>query len=189
MRWLVGIVAVFFIILLGFILFGGHKSSKPIVTGPIIHPLPEYANTDATVQMTIDGVVNGDETHRQIRISVGQAERDLDIIQGYSGHILETHNYYNTADAYSIFLKSIARGGFLSKNKKSKVSNDPAGYCPLGFRYIYNLNQGGDTLSSLWASSCSTSVGNLGGSNSLLRSLFQAQIPDYHTVTQHVDLQ
>lgn len=187
MRWLVGILGLFFIILLIFILFG-HRSPKQTLTGPIIHPLPDYANTDATVVLTIDGVVNGDETHRQIRITVGQAERDLDIIQGYSGHVLENHVYYNTVDAYSVFLKSIQKGGFLSKNRKAKVSNDPQGYCPLGFRYIYNLNQAGDSLSSLWASSCGTSTGNLGGSSSLLNSLFKAQIPDYSKVTQNVDL-
>ncbi len=188
MRWLAGILTAFFVILILIILFGGHKAPKKVITGPVIQPLPTYANTDATVQWTLDGVVNGDESHRQIRITVGQSQRELDIIQGYSGHILEIHNYYNTPDAYRVFLKSIQKAGFVSKVKKPKVSNDPEGYCPLGLRYIYTLNQGGDGLSTLWASSCSTSVGNLGGSSSLLNSLFKAQIPDYSTVTQHVEV-
>src|SRR5438128_1806304 len=84
----VGLI-IFIIILV--LLFGGHgqkkKPSNPTTTQPAM-TLPDYANTTATVSMTTDGIINGDDLHRAIRIIVSNTTRELDIYQGYSGHVL-----------------------------------------------------------------------------------------------------
>jgi hypothetical protein len=173
---------ILFIIIL--VMLFSHGGKKPAPINPI-QPLPDYASTDATVTMTTDGIVNGDEMHRQIRITISANQRTLDVIQGYSGQVIETKNFVNSMEAYQVFLKSINNTGFLVK-KKSKAPADYQGQCPLGFRYIFTLNNDGDDLSRLWTSSCGT--GTWGGSLSSMRQLFQNQIPSYSTLTSDVNL-
>jgi hypothetical protein len=171
-----------FIILL--VVIFGHGKPAPI--GPTLQPLPDYASTDATVSFTTDGIVNGDELHRQIRITISNSQRTMDVLQGYNGQVILSKNFENNQEAYLVFLKSINYSGFLTKNKK-KVGNDERGVCPLGFRYILDLNGDEGDLSRRWTTSCGT--GNWGGSLATVRALFQDQIPSFSRLTQDVDLQ
>jgi hypothetical protein len=177
---------VLFIILL-VVLFGhGHKKPNQ-VTGPTILPLPDYANTDAAVSITTDGIVNGDELHRQIRITIGETSRNLEVIQGYNGTVIDSHTFENNNSAYDVFLRSINNSGFLVKIKKTKAPSDERGQCALGFRYIFDLSNEGEDLSRLWSSSCS--IGNWGGNLAAVRALFQDQIPNYQTLAGNVNLE
>jgi hypothetical protein len=173
---------IIFIILL--VLIFGH--GKPAPTGPTIQPLPDYASTDATVSFTTDGLVNGDELHRQIRITISNSQRTLDVLQGYNGQVIMSKNFENNQEAYFVFLKSINYSGFLAKNKK-KVSSDERGVCPLGFRYIFDLNGDEGDLSRLWTTSCA--IGNWGGNLPTVQALFKYQIPNYSNLTADVNLQ
>lgn len=173
------------IALLIIIFHGGGK--KPNTPSTPVKTLPDYAMSTAAVSMTIDGRVNGEDAHRAIRVTVDQYHRQLDIIGGYSGNLIETHNFANTEPAYDVFLRAINGGGFTVKSTKYKVA-DERGKCPLGFRYIFELNDGGDQISRTWASSCGTAVGTLGGNSVLLQSLFKAQITDYSKLTSQVIL-
>jgi hypothetical protein len=174
---------ILFIIIL--VMLFGHGGKKPVTLNPI-QPLPDYAATDATVSMTTDGIVNGDEIHRQIRITVSQTQRTLDVLQGYNGQVILTKNFVNNQEAYFVFLKSLNNSGFLAKSKK-KVSSDERGVCPLGYRYIFDLNGDDGDLSRLWTTSCA--VGNWGGSLETVQTLFRDQIPDYSTLTGQVNLE
>jgi hypothetical protein len=176
------------ILIIGVILiFGGNEPEKP-PQGPVIQPLPSYASTDAQVSMTIDGPVNGEDVHRQIRIRVDRYGRHLEIIQGYSGNVIARNDFDNTQDAYRVFLKSLNNSGFMAARKGVK-NTDYEGQCALGQRYIFELNDGGEELSKLWSSSCGGNIGTLAGANSgSLRSLFQAQITNYGSLIQNVNL-
>lgn len=183
---------VFFIILalLIFIavkLFGGGGKPKqnPTPKAPVVQPLPDYSDTMAEVSMTIDGRINGDDQHRAIRVTVDRFSRKLDIIGGYSSNILQEKTFSNNENAYDIFLRALNNSGFLAKRKKPSVS-DERGQCPLGNRFIFELNDSGDVLSHLWSSSCGT--GTIGGSTSTLQQLFQNQITDYDRLTSNVQL-
>jgi hypothetical protein len=181
----IAIVSLILIISLLFIFGGGKKKPNPI--GPVVQPLPTYAVTDAEVSMTIDGPVNGDDVHRQIRIRVDRYGRHLEIIGGYSDTIIERHDLNNTQDAYRVFLKSLSHTGFLAARKNVK-NTDPEGQCPLGERFIFELNDGGDQLSQLWSTSCGN-IGTLVAANtSSLETLFQAQITNYNQLTANVNL-
>jgi hypothetical protein len=192
-RAAVGFLAFIILIILVMVLIfggGGTKKQTTKISVPTIMALPDYASTNATTSMTIDGRVNGDELHRAIRITIGQNQRQLDIIQGYSGHVISSQSFYNTQDAYNVFLRAINNSGFLLHAKKTKIAvpADERGLCPLGNRYIFELDQNGSTLSRLWASDCGVAVGTLGGSSSLLQSLFEAQVPKYQTLVGNVQL-
>ena len=94
---------------------GGKKTSTP--TQPV-KTLPDYASTTAAVSMTIDGRINGEDTHRQIRVSVDRFQRKLDIIGGYNDNLVETHNFANNQAAYDVFLRAIDGVGFTTKSNK-----------------------------------------------------------------------
>ncbi|HXY17851.1 MAG TPA: hypothetical protein VEH48_00295 [Candidatus Nitrosopolaris sp.] len=185
-------IGIFILVILGFLLIitSGHgkKPAAPKTTAPAVLALPDYATTDATTSMTIDGTINGDELHRAIRITIGNDSRELQIIQGYSGHVLSTQSFYDTQDAYGVFLRAINNTGFLTKLKNSTAPSDERGQCPQGNRYIFELDQNGTTLSRLWASDCGAAVGTLGGNSSLLQSIFELQIPGYQNLVQNVNL-
>jgi hypothetical protein len=175
-----GIIA-FILILV--VIFG---RGKPAPTGPTIQPLPDYSSTDATVSFTTDGIVNADQLHRQIRITISNTTSTVDVLQGYNGQVIMSKSFVNNQEAYLVFLKSLNYSGFLAKNKK-KISSDERGFCPLGFRYVFDLNGDEGDLSRLWTSSCA--IGNWGGNLATVQALFQNQIPDYAILVQDVNLQ
>ncbi|MBX4197249.1 hypothetical protein KW801_01685 [Candidatus Saccharibacteria bacterium] len=185
-RLIAGFVGFIIFIIILVMLFG-HGGKKPAPLNPI-KPLAEYAQTDATVTFTSDGIVNGDELHRAIRITISANQRQLDVLQGYNPQVIQSKTFINNQEAYTVFLKAIARSGFVAKLKNSKAPADERGVCPLGFRYILTLNDGSDDISRLWASTCGSKVGTSGGAITTLHSLFQAQIPNYQTLTSQVNL-
>ncbi len=190
------LVIVGFILLMIIIVFlllsgGGDDKKKPVVTGPTVMSLPNYAKTGATVSSTQQGRIKGDEIYREIRVTIGRESRVVQIIQGYNGQVIDSKTYPNNEEAYRVFLKSINGLGFMSSYKtKTPLPADERGYCPLGLRYIFELEQGNDSLTRHWASSCGQKVGTFGGSTSSLLTLFRNQIPtkDYSEITRNVDL-
>ena len=187
MRIIFSFIVFLLLVVLGLIfIFSGHKSKpNPTSKAPVVLVLPDYASTDASVAMTIDGRVNGDDAHRAIRITVSRDDRLIETIQGYNGNVIDSHSYQNTEEAYAVFLRAINNAGFMTKNK-TKVPSDSRGQCPDGTRDIFSLNQGIDQLSNLWTSTCG--IGNFGGQPDLVQDLFQAQITDYESITSQVQL-
>jgi len=177
---------VFIVIMIN--LFTGGAKKTPVTTKPAIQPLASYAETNATVSLITDGIINGDELHRSIRITVSANQREVDVLQGYNPRVITSKTFVNNQEAFTVFLKAIANAGFVTKQKNPKAPADERGLCPLGFRYIYELNNDGDDLSRLWSSSCGTAVGTSAGNASTLLTLFQYQIPNYSTITAQVNL-
>lgn len=189
-RYLTLIVPAFVVLLIviGFIiLFTGGGEESP-TNQPKVLPLPEYYDTNADVSLTTRGRVTGDDTHSSIRITVDQFQRRLDILGGYNNNIVQTETFTNNQQAYKAFLYAINDAGFMiPKSGVSEAAAQPLGKCPLGNQYIFELNDGGEELSGLWASNCKK-MGTLGGNYSTLRKLFQAQITDYNKLVSDVDL-
>jgi hypothetical protein len=192
MRYIFAIIGVFLLILIGLILiFGGNGKKKTPNTGtnaPVVMDLPDYAPTDAYVTMTIDGRVNGDDIHRAIKVTVSRDQRVLDIIQGYSGHVIDSHSFGNNEAAYNVFLHALKNSGFMAKRKGANLSADFTGVCPTGTRTTFALNQSVDVLSQRWTTSCDGIPGTLGSDAGVLIDLFQAQITDYGNLTSEVSL-
>lgn len=185
-RYFIALGVVFLLVILLVILLfrGGEKPP----TGPTVLPLNEYAfdNTSA-VTYTQRGRINGDDVHRNIVITVTSDERKINIIQGYQGNVINTQTYSNNQDAYEQFLYALKQAGFLTKKKEIKV-DDPNGRCSTGILYYYTLSQDFNDLSSLWSGNCSKEIGTFGGNNTLIKTLFQAQITDYSKITSGVSL-
>jgi hypothetical protein len=165
-------------------LFGGKPKQTPNPTppAPVVKSLPEYSDTYAEVSFMTDGHINGDDTHRAIKITVDKFQRKVDILSSYDYNIIEEHTQPNTQTAYDVFLTALKNEGFTLKRAKSNLPQSEKGQCPLGIRRIYELNDSGDSLVRLWSSSCGTSVGTFGGSSIGVQQLFQGQITDYNKI-------
>jgi len=190
-RNLVIFMAILFVLLFLVVkIFGGHPKKQPVgPAAPVVKPLPEYSDTYAEVSYTTDGHIVGEDQKRAIKITVDQFQRKVDILGGYENNVIEEHTFANNQTSYEVFLKAINNEGFLVKRTNSKSPANPEGQCPLGTRTILELNDSGDQLSRLWASSCGTNVGNSGGNVSALQILFQRQITDYNKIISNSKVQ
>lgn len=177
---------IFIVILVTF--FGHHGNKTPTTTKTTVASLPSYAGSNAAVSFTEDGIVNADELHRAIRITVSNDQVTLDVIKGYNPQVIQSQSFENNQEAYTVFLKAINNAGFLLKTKDTKIPNDETGQCAPGFRYILNLSQNGADLSRTWASTCGAKVGTSAGAVGAIQALFEDQVPGYQNLVQNVDL-
>lgn len=180
MRYFVAFfVALGLLFLVVFLLFNAGGKPKAVITP---RTLDSYASTDAEVVMTIDGPINAAQEHQQVRITVGQGDVTFEQIQGYNGNVVNTQNYANTQSSYDNFLLSLAHAGFTQGDNSSSL-RDERGFCALGDRYIFQLQQDGQTIERYWATSCGKPKTYLGALN-LTITLFQNQVPNYNVLTE-----
>jgi hypothetical protein len=148
--------------------------------------LEDYAYSDATVSATTDGIINGNDQHRAIKITVSKSHRTLHIYQGYEGTIAQSYSFTNNPTAFKQFLASLQKSKWTSVKRTSSTSVD--GQCPTGFRYIFANSGIDDIPNNLWSTTCSNIRGTFGGDTDLMLRLFQAQITDYNTLISDVRL-
>lgn len=165
---LVGLgIVVLIIVLLVKAIFGGGGPAAPTVD------VGKYANTNAVATLLVDGPTNVDQDHRQVKITVTGTQNEIDIIQGYQGHVIDSRTYSSNPAAFGAFLQSLK---LLDFSKGSASPTDYRGYCPTGDRYMYSFNNGTKDLFSFWSTTCNQ--GTFGGNRNAVRALFYAQVPD-----------
>jgi len=188
-------IAVVIILLLGLFVYvslSRTKTKKIETVKPIL--INEYANSPATVSYMVDGQINGNESHRAIKITISKDSRLIEVLSGYQYTPINTEAYNNTVEAYEPFLASLQVAGFAKKRANSIASS--AGARPLGNRYYFESIDIPSMPDRLWSSTCSTSglfasggrQGTFAGNLNTIQQLFQKQIPDYATITKNVKL-
>jgi hypothetical protein len=179
MKYILGffVTILLLIILVMLLVFGGDdKKSVPNTS----KSLASYSNTEAITRLTIDGPINAPESHRASRITVSQNQTTLEQLRGYDGEILETKTYTNTQTSYLSFLRALELAGYTKGNLSESLEND-RGYCPLGTRYIFELQEKGRQLQRFWATTCKGPK-SYEGNTSLTVRLFKNQVPNYQKV-------
>jgi len=147
--------------------------------------LIDYDNDTSAVRYTLDGSVKGRDEHRQVRITVSQDQRIIELLEGYDGKVLERKTYSNDLAAYRVFLRSLAFEGF-EATQEGTAGDDERGICPNGKRYIFELLDNNSEIIRNWRASCSVQLGTLAGDYRDMKRLFENQIPDYRDVTRGV---
>lgn len=180
MRYFIGflITIVLIILLIVMLVGGGGKKAEVPKTSKALY---SYANTDAVTSLTVDGPVNYEGKHRQAQILVSQKSVIYNQINGYNGQVVKGQSFPNNQAAFDTFLHALYHYGF-TQGDLAKNLQDERGYCPGGNRYIYGLTQGGKTLERFWSTSCGKPRSFLGNADTI-KSLFQAQVPNYSTVS------
>jgi hypothetical protein len=175
---LVGLGLVILVLVLIVRLFTGHKvapSAQVDVT--------QYANTQAVSTLVMQGPTVLDQNFRQVKITIGRDTNEIDLIQGYEGHVIKSQTYQNNSTAYDAFLQSLKLQGF--SRGLNKDLGDYRGVCPFGSRYLYKFNDGNTDVFNYWSTSCG-SQGTFKGSAANVRRLFVAQIPS-HDFTEFIN--
>jgi hypothetical protein len=170
------IVGVFLLVLNGF-----KSTSKPKAPTTA---LVSYADTSRQMQMTVVGPITADQTHDEIRITVGRSNTTMQIIQGYNGQVLKSQTYDNNEASYAEFLRALDLSGY-TRGVKNTDFEDDRGFCASGKRYSFDILDGSDVKQHYWTTTCS-GRGNFKGNRSQIESLFQRQVPDYNTMIQGV---
>jgi len=132
-----------------------------------------YAHSSAEATLVMQGPTVIDQDFRQIKITVGQNQNEIDLIEGYQGHVAQTKTYQSNSAAFGAFLQSLKLQGFAQGTTRNL--GDYRGFCPTGSRYLYGFNDGNTDLFNYWSTSCG-SQGTFKGSPHSVRSLFINQI-------------
>ncbi len=172
---LIFLVVVIGIVLLLSLVFGGKKQSSTTKNATSSLAVTDYLNKDSQVVSITDGPINGDDTHRSIRISVDRDTRTMDVIQGYQGKVIASKSYVNNQKAYDEFLHALERASFGKTRKTSFASED--GICATGRRFVFELFENGKSVSRTWTANCQK--GNTIAAPDRITKLFRNQITDY----------
>lgn len=177
---LLGILGFLLIVLLIFGR-GGKAPSKQIDLTQ-----PDYSS--AVLVYTIDGPVVGQENHNAIRISVSDTGRTFEIIQGYEGQATTIKHFDNTQAAYDALTQALQRAGYTNQNTH-RTSTSYYSVCPLGNRFIYQIENNNAEVYNTWSTSCNDKgIQTFSGAAALVQQLFQDQIPNYEELTANVQL-
>ena len=180
MRYFIGfLVTIGLLILLIVLLFNSNnKSNVPSTSKSLV----SYANTNAEVSFMLDGPTNADQIHERILITVNQFIVTYQQQQGYDGNVVNQQQFSNNQNAYTAFLNALQGAGF------TLVPNEEQQYCALGNRYVFQLNQGNTQLERYWATSC-MGLHTYNGAVNETVTLFEAQVPNYTTLTTGLKVQ
>ena len=183
---LVGSFSLVILLTVAFLGFNKPKTTTPNTTKKAV-VMSDFATTAAKVSYTVEGIVNGNEAHRAIRITIDKNSRMLEVIAGYQGTVIQTQSFANNSDAFKVFLAALQKQGFLVQRVKPTVT-DILGQCAFGQKYIYNTFGITDAPNYLWSASC-PKIGTFNGSQPGVQLLFRNQIPGYSALVSGVNLQ
>lgn len=175
---LVGILLIVVVFLLIIRAFGGNAPRVEV-------SLPDYAQTNTVVRMTVEGPVKVDQERRSAKVTVGRSSNTMNLVQGYQGRVLQTKSYASNEAAYTTFLRALQLQGYTEGDDDPR-KEDSRGYCPTGKVYTFEIITGDDAVQSFWTTSCGG--GTFKGNTEVVRQLFRAQIPDYFRVLRGTGL-
>lgn len=172
-------IIIFLVVVIGIVLilsliFGDNKKSTTLTAVKKV-TLVDFAKRDSQVVAITDGVINGDDEHRAIRITVDRNTRTMDVIQGYQGKVIASQSYVNNQSAYEEFLSALAKANFASTRKTTIASEN--GVCATGRRYVFELLESNKSVSRTWTANCTK--GNTSADPARVTKLFRNQITDY----------
>lgn len=179
-RIILAIGAVAFVIIISIAIFsidwGGSGSPIKDVVRPV--NISDFATTDTKVTMSVRGPINSNQEHQDMRITVGRDQTIGELLSGYQGSVVRTEQTGNNSQSYKDFLSALHNAGFTKLQLPPKdLQYD--GACPKGMRYTFEFTNGGpDAPKSSWATSCGKKEGTFAGDLSLVKTLFNAQIPE-----------
>jgi hypothetical protein len=185
MRYLLGFLVAIGLIILVFVLilhaFSGGTSTSTT------KPLSDYANSQTTVEMYIDGPITADQTHYEMEMTVGNDESQIELMQGYQGSVVNNVTYANNSSSYNEFLRALDISGFSKGNTSKTATTNPAGYCAFGNRYSFKITTGDKTNQNFWSTSCG-GQGTFKGNEPNVKALFIAQFPAYNSLLNNTNL-
>jgi hypothetical protein len=179
--------AIFALISVGRMLFGGDNSSEPAPTNAGKQALTSTL-ADRSVRMTVRGPIVASENFHSYTVTVSPDTRNMTTYVGYIGEQVDSSQLPNTTQAYEQFVYALDRANMMEGTPLSGGANDTRGICASGSIYEFEVLQGTNSIQRLWTSTCDGSAGSLDANLSQVRNLFRAQIPSFSALAGKVRL-
>lgn len=183
MRFFLSILGVIIFIVVVIVIIASSGTNKGVFK--TVNPT-SYNNASSSVTQINTGELVSDSQRAAIKITITQSKASIYILGGYNQTVLNSESFANNSTAYGVFLGALANANFTNSRLTNEVNM--FGVCPLGNTFQYQLNNGTKLVSNLWSTSCSDSDGTFYGNGSLIRQLFQLQIPNYNDFTNQTNL-
>lgn len=146
--------------------------------------------TDANrrVEMTVRGPIVADERFASYRITVSPSSRTLTTYRGYLDSVVDRIELGNNVAAYEEFVFALDKAGLAAGDEYGDDRDDVRGVCATGQVTQFGILDTGESVKTLWTSTCRGSSGTLDASASQLSRLFLRQIPDADGAINKVNL-
>ena len=181
LTFLIGIgLVILVIILLIRAIFGGGGPTETQT------PMIDYANSNVIMRLTIQGPVNSQQEHREVRIDVSQYSSDLRIIEGYENRVSDSETFNSNPSAYANFLRALDLLRY-DEGLDNEERADERGYCPFGKRFVFEIIDGSSTIQRYWETDCGEQQGTSLADVNQVVDLFKAQIPEYGELVANVE--
>lgn len=140
-----------------------------------------------SVSMTVRGPIVANENFRSYAITVSPNARVIKTYTGYLDTILQEKTLGNNTPAYAEFVNALDRAK-MADGSEVPGGQDVLGICATGRLYQFAILKDGESVETLWTSTCSGSKGTLDANAQQLSQLFIAQIPDASSMIRSLSL-
>lgn len=130
-----------------------------------------------SVSMTVRGNIVADEQFHTYQIVISPTSRTLTTYTGYLENKVDQISLSNNTPAYEQFVYALEKANYVKGNEFTGDKNDRRGICATGRVYEFATLQDGNSVKTLWTTTCSNAKGSLSASPSSLTLLFLDQIP------------
>lgn len=176
-------IAIAALVSIGRAIFGGGDT-------PINEGKQSLINTsdNRSVRMIVRGPIVAEEDFRTYQITVSNDNRTMVAYQGYLETPLQTVDLDNNNPAYEEFVYALDRANMMTAEAFKGESDDIRGICSNGRLYQFDTLNGGTVVKRLWTTSCKNVRGSLKTNVTVLRNLFNRQIPGSSELIQNANL-
>lgn len=140
-----------------------------------------------SVSMTVRGPIVANENFRSYAITVSPNARVIKTYTGYLDTVLQEQTLGNNTPAYAEFVNALDRAK-MADGSEVPGGQDVLGICATGRLYQFAILKDGESVETLWTSTCSGSKGTLDANAQQLSQLFIAQIPDANSMIRSLSL-
>lgn len=185
---IITVVVIAALISLGRSLFGGNGGEQTLPQVNVGEQALTNTSTNRSVRVHVRGPIVADENFHSYTILVSPESRKLTTFKGYLYEQLDQELLTNNTQAYEQFVYALDRADMMAGMPAEGEANDTRGICATGSLYEFEVFQGENSVQKLWTTSCSAKDGTLDASASVLRRLFQKQIPNFDKITSKIKM-
>lgn len=155
---------------------GANQGAKPQVD--IAQQALLTTTDDHSVSMTVRGPIVANENFRSYSMVVSPSKREVKTFTGYLDTVLEQQTLGNNTAAYAEFVNALNLANLPKGTEVASNQDELLGICATGKLVQFSILKDGQSVQTLWTSTCSGSKGTLRASVEQLSQLFKAQVPN-----------
>lgn len=168
------------------IFFSGSSSNQAVVDTTEQALLSTTASSG--VSMLVRGPIVAQENFHSYKITVTPSSRQITTYNGYLGTVVDQQTLDNNTAAYTQFVNALNLAKMTAGNQPATGASDVKGVCATGRVSEFSILNNGESVETLWTSTCGGSPGTLRANSTQLSNLFIVQIPDASTLIRSVSL-